>query len=58
MSKSNEDREKYRSEKAERVEKLQQTNDKWLRQEIYKDYLRRKPFSFIERICKEANDEL
>ena len=39
MSKTNKDREKYRLEKAERVKKLQQTNDKWLRQDIYKSYL-------------------
>ena len=42
MSKTNEDREKYRSEKAERVKKLQQRSDKWLRQDLYKGYLRRK----------------
>jgi hypothetical protein len=42
MSKSNAERERYRSEKARRERELQQRNDKWLRQDIYKSYLRRK----------------
>ena len=42
MSKSNVERERYRSEKARRERELQQRSDKWLRQDIYKGYLRRK----------------
>ena len=42
MSKSNAEREKYRSEKARRERELQEKSDKWLRQDLYKGYLRRK----------------